>query len=159
VTSCASIPKGANTVNPFDSERYLGKWYEIARFDFRFERNLNNTMAEYSMNNDGTIRVENSGYNYKKNKWEKAIGKARFRGLKTIAEFKVSFFGPFYAEYNVIMLDNDYRYALIAGSNLNYLWILSRDKTIPDQIKMKYLDEAKRLGYKTENLIWVEQNK
>jgi apolipoprotein D and lipocalin family protein len=158
-TSCTSMPKGANTITSFDSERYLGKWYEIARFDFKFEKDLNNTTAEYSINKDGTIRVENSGYNYKKNKWEKAIGKARFRGPKTKAELKVSFFGPFYAGYNVIMLDDDYKYALIAGSNLNYLWILSREKTIPEEIKTKFLDEAKQLGYKIENLIWVEQSK
>lgn len=62
-SSCASIPKGATAVSPFDKERYLGKWYEIARLDFKFERNLNNTTAEYSLNGNGTIKVDNKGYN------------------------------------------------------------------------------------------------
>jgi Bacterial lipocalin len=159
LSSCASIPKGATSVESFDVNRYLGKWYEIARFDFSFEKDMDNTTAEYSLNNDGTIRVENTGYNYKKNKWEKAIGKARFRGSKSLGEIEVSFFGPFYGGYNVIMLDAEYKYALIAGSSINYLWILSREKSIPDEIRNKYLEEAKRIGYKTENLIWVKHDK
>jgi len=157
-TACASIPKGAVAIQGFDYNKYLGKWYEIARMDFRFERNMNNTTAEYSLNPDGTIRVENRGYNYLTYKWEKAVGKARFRGASSIAELKVSFFGPFYAAYNVIMLDKDYKYALIAGKNLNYVWILSREKTIPDEIRTQYVSEAERLGFRTEDLIWVEQN-
>jgi apolipoprotein D and lipocalin family protein len=157
-TSCASIPKGASAVSSFDAGKYLGTWYEIARFDFAFEKDLNNTTANYSRNSDGTIRVENSGYNYKKTKWEKAIGRARFRGSSTTAELEVSFFGPFYAGYNVIMLDGGYNYALVAGSNLKYLWILSREKTIPDEVKQSYLREAEKLGYDTDRLVWVEQS-
>ena len=83
--SCASIPKGATAVKPFDKEKYLGKWYEIARLDFKFERNLNNTTATYSINSDGSIRVENRGFNYKKNQWKQAVGKAKFRGEDTTA--------------------------------------------------------------------------
>ena len=156
-TSCASIPKKANSIKSFDYNRYLGKWYEIARFDFVFERNLNNTTAEYSLNKDGSIRVENSGYNYIKHKWEKAVGKAKFRGLSSVAELEVSFFGPFYSAYNVIMIDEEYKYALVAGKNFNYLWILSRYTTIPEDIKNNFLNEANRIGYDTNNLIWVEQ--
>jgi apolipoprotein D and lipocalin family protein len=155
--SCSSIPKGATAIQPFDSTRYLGKWYEIARFDFAFEKNLNTTTAEYSLNSDGTIRVENTGYNYKQEKWVKAIGRAKFRETSSIAKLGVSFFGPFYAGYNVIMLDPNYKYALIAGRNLRYLWILSREKSIPDEIKNQYLVEAERIGFKTQDLIWVDQ--
>jgi apolipoprotein D and lipocalin family protein len=157
--SCASIPKGASAVAPFDAERYLGKWYEIARLDFAFEKGLNNTTAEYSLNSDGTIRVENSGFRYEKGTWEKAIGVARFRGSKGLAELEVSFFGPFFAGYNVIMLDGDYKYALVAGSGLSYLWILSREKVLPEEVRARYLAEAKRLGYDTDTLIWVAQDK
>jgi apolipoprotein D and lipocalin family protein len=156
--SCSSIPQGANPINDFDSIKYLGKWYEIARLDFRFEKDMNNTTAEYSLNTDGTIRVENSGYNYRINKQKRAIGKAKFIKNNSTAQLKVSFFGPFYGAYNVIMLDKNYKYALIAGKNLKYLWILSREKTIPLEIKDSYINEAKRIGYKTENLIWVEHN-
>ena len=155
--SCSTIPNGAKPVQNFDSNRYLGKWYEIARFNFRFERNMNKTTAEYSLNDDGTIKVINSGFNYKKNKQAKAIGRAKFVESPSIAKLKVSFFGPLYGSYNVIKLDEDYKYALIAGKNLDYLWILSREKTIPDDVKIEYINEAKRVGYRTEKLIWVDQ--
>lgn len=156
--SCSTIPKGAIAVEPFDSSRYLGKWYEIARFDFKFERNMNNTNAVYSLRSDGYIKVVNSGYNYVKNTWNEAIGKAKFMGSTNQARLKVSFFGPFYGAYNVIALDTEYKYALIAGSSLKYLWILSREKTIPEAIKKEYLEKAQKLGYDINKLIWVEHN-
>lgn len=159
LNSCSSIPEGVQAVHPFNKAKYLGKWYEIARLDFRFERNLNNTTAEYSLNKDSTIKVVNRGFNYKKNKWVEAIGKARFVKEDTIAMLEVSFFGPFYSGYNVIAIDQDYQYALVAGKNLKYLWILSRQKTIPDQVKEDYLKLAEKIGYKTSDLIWVEHNK
>jgi apolipoprotein D and lipocalin family protein len=157
-SSCASIPKGAVAVKPFDSNRYLGKWYEIARMDFKFERNLKNTTANYSLNKNGTIKVDNQGYNYLTHEWKQAIGKAKFIGDTDVAMLKVSFFGPFYSGYNVIALDKEYRYALVAGENLNYLWILSREKTIPENIKQEYLKIASELGFNTSALVWVEQD-
>lgn len=159
--SCrVSIPKGASAVTNFDINKYLGKWYEIARLDFKFEKGLNNTTAVYSLKKDGSIRVENSGYDYTKNKWKKSIGKAKpVNKNANDGKLKVSFFGPFYSGYNVIALDDDYKYVLIAGDNLKYLWILSRTSTIPDDIKNKYVAQAKSLGYKTEDLIWVEHDK
>lgn len=156
--SCATIPKGAVAVRPFDKEKYLGKWYEIARLDFKFERNLNNTTAEYSVNDDGTIKVVNRGYNYKKDKWSEATGKAKFVEDDDIAKLKVSFFGPFYSGYNVIALDPEYKYALVAGKNLKYLWILSRETSIPEGIKKEYLKLADDLGYETSELLWVEHD-
>ncbi len=156
--SCATIPKGAEAVKPFDQERYLGKWYEIARKDFKYERNLNNTTAEYSLNENGHIRVENRGYNTVKKKWTKAIGKAKFVGDADVAKLKVSFFGPFYSGYNVIAIDEAYQYALVAGKNLKYLWILSREKQIPNDVKAKYLGIAKELGYDSSDLIWVKHD-
>jgi apolipoprotein D and lipocalin family protein len=156
---CSTMPKGAVTVNNLDKGKYLGKWFEIARFDFTFERNLNNTTAEYTLLENGFIGVTNRGYNYKKKKWEEAEGKARFRGADTVGELKVSFFGPFYGSYNIIAIDDDYQYALIAGSSTKYLWLLSREKTIPDKIKDEYLCIAESLGYDTDKLIWVEHNK
>lgn len=159
VKSCRTIPKGAVAVKPFDPKRYLGKWYEIARLDFRFERNLNNTTAEYSFRPDGKIKVLNRGYNYKTGEWKQAVGKAKWVGDKSEARLKVSFFGPFYSGYNVIALDADYRYALIAGKNLDYLWLLSRDKTMPEAIKNAYLQQAGQLGYDTAKLVWVKQDK
>ncbi|NCB85047.1 MAG: lipocalin [Bacteroidia bacterium] len=157
--SCSSIPKGVKAVDNFEKDKYLGKWYEIARFDFRFERNMNNTTANYSLNENGTIKVVNRGFNYKKQEWTEARAKAKFVGKEDVAMLKVSFFGPFYSGYNVIALDKDYKYALVSGQSLDYLWILSRTTTIPDDVKQQYLKLASDLGYKTENLIWVEHNK
>jgi len=156
--SCSTIPDGAKAVKPFDKQKYLGKWYEIARFDFKFERNLNNTTANYSINEDGSIIVVNRGYNYEKKKWEEATGIAKFVGEPDLAMLKVSFFRPFYTGYNVIAIDTDYRYALVCGNKLSYLWILSRETTIPEDIKQDYLAIAKKLGFNTSALIWVEHN-
>ena len=157
--STTSIPAGATAMTSFQKEKYLGKWYEIARMDFRFEKNLNNTTAEYSVNENGTIKVDNQGYDFIKNKWKQAIGKAKFAGAEDVAMLKVSFFGPFYAGYNVIALDKEYKYALVAGDSLKYLWILSREKTIPEDIKAEYLKIAAEIGYKTSDLVWVELDK
>ena len=154
--ACANIPEGAIAVKHFDSERYLGKWYEIARFDFRFERGLNNTTANYTLNTDGSIRVENRGFDYVKKTWKKAVGKAKFVTTPDEARLKVSFFGPFYGGYNVIALDSAYKYALIAGSDLGYMWILSRETTMPEDVKQKYLDLAKKIGFNTDALLWIE---
>ena len=156
--SCSTIPEGVVAIKPIDKAKYLGKWYEIARFDFRFERNLNNTTAQYSINDDGTIKVVNRGYNYEKKKWEEAVGVAKFVGDENVAMLKVSFFRPFYAGYNVIAIDSAYRYALVCGNKLSYLWILSRETTIPEVIKQNYLTMAKKLGFNTSALIWVEQD-
>lgn len=157
--SCSSIPRKAKPVENFDVNRYLGTWYEIARFDFRFERNMDNTSAQYDLNKEGKVNVLNSGYNFEKEKWSKADGVAKFRGDKDRAALKVSFFGPFYSGYNVIALDENYQYALVAGKNLNYLWILSRTKTIPKDIKAQYLEMAEEIGYDTSELIWVNHDK
>lgn len=161
VTSCkaVSIPKGAKAVQPFDKDKYQGKWYEIARFDFRFEKHLDNVTATYSVNEDGSIKVDNRGHDYTSNKWKESIGKAKFVGEPDVARLKVSFFGPFYAGYNVIAIDDDYQYALVAGNNLKYLWILSRKKTIPAGVKAIYLKKAQKLGYETDKLIWTKHDK
>ncbi len=157
--SCATIPNGAVAVKPFDKEKYLGKWYEIARLDFKYERNLNNTTAEYSLNENGTIKVDNKGYNTVRNRWEQAVGKAKFVAEENTAMLKVSFFGPFYSGYNVIAIDKDYKYALVAGKSLKYLWILSRETHIPDHIKNDFLKVAEDIGYNTSNLLWVKHDK
>ncbi|ALL06977.1 hypothetical protein AQ505_16685 [Pedobacter sp. PACM 27299] len=158
LSSCASMPKKAKPVADFQVKRYLGTWYEIARFDFRFEKNLDNTTAQYSLKENGTVKVLNSGYNYKTKKWKSATGTAKFRGDEHIAALKVSFFGPFYAGYNVIAINSNYQYALVAGKSLDYLWILSREKSIPDEVKNNYLKIARDLGYDTTRLIWVKQD-
>lgn len=153
--SCGTIPKNVVAVKPFYKEKYLGKWYEIARIDFKFEKDLNNTTAEYSLRDDGKIKVENKGFNVKKEEWVQAIGKAKFVDDENIAMLKVSFFGPFYSGYNVIAIDENYKYALVAGKSKKYLWILSRENTIPENIKQEYLRIAENFGYNIDELLWV----
>ncbi len=156
--SCASIPEGAVAIKPFDKEKYLGKWYEIARMDFRFERNLNNVTANYSIKENGNIKVDNRGFDYVTREWKQAVGKAKLAGDPDEAKLKVSFFGPFYSGYNVIALDDQYKYALVAGQNLKYLWLLSRETTMPESTKQSYLNIAKGLGYNVSTLVWTEQD-
>ncbi len=158
LASRVTIPKGAKAVNPFEKDKYLGKWYEIARLDFRFEKNLNNVTANYSLNPDGSIRVDNRGYDYINNRWKESIGKAKFVDDPQEARLKVSFFGPFYAGYNVIAIDENYQYALVAGNSLDYLWILSRETTIPEIIKTDYLKKAEDLGFPIHKLVWDEHD-
>jgi Bacterial lipocalin len=152
-----ALPGGARAVQQLDKAKYLGKWHEIARMDFVFEKGLINTSAEYSLTEKGTIRVVNRGFDPKHNKWKKAEGTARFRSGKENGELEVSFFWPFYAEYNVIAIDSDYRYALVVGKSVKYMWILSREQTIPDEIKNEYVSMARSIGINTEKLVWVEQ--
>ena len=159
VFSCASIPKNVTAVQPFDKETYIGKWYEIARFDFYFEKDLDNTTATYSLNENGTIKVDNKGFDTVKKEWKQSVGKAKFAGSDSIAMLKVSFFGPFYSGYNVIAIDDNYQYALVAGESLDYLWILSRETTIPEAVKSNYLKIAQDAGYDTSKLLWIEHDK
>ena len=141
----------------FDLQRYLGTWHEVARFDFAFERNLRNVTAEYSMNEDGSVRVVNRGYNYTKGKWQESEGRARFQGSPGLGALEVSFFGPFYSGYNIIALDPDYQYALVAGKDLNYLWILSRTPQMPSEVLTEYLILAESLGFDIDRLVWSGQ--
>ena len=156
--ACKTIPKNVVAVKPFHVEKYLGKWYEIARLDFRFERGLNKTEANYSLNKDGTIKVVNRGFDYAKDLWKQSTGKAKFVSSADEAKLKVSFFGPFYSGYNVIAIDPDYKYALVCGKNFDYLWILSREKSIPENVKQEYLQKAKDYGFTVSKLVWVKHD-
>ncbi|MFK3662068.1 outer membrane lipoprotein Blc [Scandinavium sp. NPDC088450] len=152
-------PKGVKPVDNFEADNYLGKWYEIARLDYYFERGLDNVTADYALNKDGTLRVVNRGYDPEKMKWKESEGKAVFVEAKNVAALKVSFFGPFYAGYNVIAIDPDYKYALVSGQNRDYLWILSRTPDIPTSVKIKYLEIAKEYGFPINKLIWVKHDR
>jgi apolipoprotein D and lipocalin family protein len=153
-----SIPKNAKAVKPFDLKKYLGTWYEIARFDYLWEKHMDHVTATYSLNEDGSIRVDNKGYDHKKDKWEESVGKAKPVDDPKEAKLKVSFFGPFYAGYNVIAIDKDYRHALVLGEKTDYLWLLSRDKDMPDSIKDKYMKKAAALGCDIDKLVWTKQD-
>lgn len=157
LTACSGIPDGLQAVTNFQLERYLGTWYEIARMDHRFERDLEQVTANYSLREDGGVRVLNKGYNIKKGQWSEAEGKAYFIDNADIGRLKVSFFGPFYAAYNIIELDSNYQYVMISGNTRKYFWILSRTPTMDSKTLDQLLEKAKAYGFTTEQLIYVKQ--
>lgn len=159
-SSCTAGNKGIDNtpVSSLELERFLGKWYEVARYDHKFERGMDNVTAEYSVREDGKVKVVNSGI---KDGVEKvAEGKAKLPDPEgNPAHLRVSFFWFFYSDYNVLMLADDYSYALIGSSSDKYLWILSRTPQLDEQAKASLLAEAARRGYDTESLIWVRQDR
>ena len=153
---CVSVPKVDNApVAVLDLNRYLGEWYEIARFDHSFERGVEQAKANYKQNADGTIKVVNSGV--KDGKPKTAIGKGKM--TDTPGLLRVSFFGPFYADYRVMLIDKDYAYALVGSGSADYLWLLSRSPELSETAKSELLAEAQRRGYDAGELIWVRQGK
>lgn len=155
---CAvSVPQGVQPVSGFDASKYMGTWYELARIDHRFEKGLTQVTATYSLNADGSVAVVNRGYDAAKQEWREAEGKARFLGQADEAALKVSFFGPFYGGYNVVSLDDQYQTALVIGGSLDYLWILSRTKSIPESQRQALLQKAQALGVDLDQVIRVEQ--
>lgn len=138
----------------FDINKYLGLWYEIARIDTYWEKNKSNVTARYLRNYDDTIEVINRGYDNKKKIWNRSKGIAKQLN-KGVGKFKLSFLEPVYSSYNVIAIEQDYTYALVAGKNTDYLWILSRSKTIPEDIRHQFIEKAQQLGYDTERLQWT----
>ena len=152
LTGCSKLTVDNSVVKDFDTDRFLGGWYEIARFDHRFERGMEQTQATYTLQKDGTIKVLNVGMKNGKPKQSEGLAKL----TDTPALLRVSFFGPFYSDYRVMLLDKDYQYALIGGGSDNYLWILSRTSLLSDDVKKKILNEAKRRGYDINKLIWVK---
>ena len=158
-SSCTGSPDGVTVVTGFEIDRYLGTWYEIARLDHRFERGLSAVTANYSLRDDGGVRVVNRGYNDQSGEWDEAIGKAYFVGASDVGQLKVSFFGPFYGGYNIVQLDkSDYQYSLVAGPDRDYLWILSRTAKMQPDILRSLVNKARELGFATDKLIFVEHD-
>ncbi|SDK45366.1 lipocalin family protein [Microbulbifer yueqingensis] len=155
---CTGVPENVEPVKNFDLDRYLGRWYEIARLDHSFERGLTHVTADYSRNDDGSVKVINRGYSREEGEWQQADGRARFAGDPRTAHLEVSFFGPFYASYVIIALDDNYRHALVTGYNRDYLWLLSREPSVPDAELQPLLEQARDLGYPIDQLIFVEQD-
>lgn len=152
--SCCGQKIDNSTVKSLDLDRYLGTWYEIARYDHSFERGLTHAKAQYSLNDDGMVTVMNSGIKNSQRKVSK--GKAKLTDTQGL--LRVSFFGPFYSDYRVMMLSEDYNYALIGSGNAKYLWILSRTPEVPGEVLDQILSVASGRGYDTDKLIWVDQS-
>ena len=159
IFGCTSIPDGLRPVTGFDVQRYLGKWYEIARLDHSFERGLTNVSAEYALKPDGSVSVLNQGFNPAKQKWSQARGKAKILGDAGTGSLKVSFFGPFYGGYHILALDKEkYQWALVCGPDKSYLWILAREKTLDKAVLERLANKARGWGFDTQKLIFVEQD-
>ena len=158
LSGCVGIPANVKPVDNFKLEKYLGKWYEIARLDHSFERGLIRVTAEYSLRDDGGVRVLNRGFSTKENRWKEAEGKAYFVRGSDEGYLKVSFFGPFYGSYIVFELDHEkYQYSLVCGPDNSYLWILARAPELNQEIKNKLIEKAGALGFDTSKLIFVNQ--
>ncbi len=159
LTGCVGIPENVKPVDNFRIEKYLGKWYEIARLDHSFERGLTKVTANYSLRDDGGVRVLNRGYSEKEKKWKEAEGKAYFVQGENIGYLKVSFFGPFYGSYIVFELDHEnYQYSLVCGPDKSYLWILSRNPEIKKELRDTLITKAATMGFDTSKLIFVDHH-
>ncbi|MBF7055054.1 lipocalin family protein [Halomonas sp. KAO] len=157
LAGCTGLPKGTEPVTDFELDRYLGQWYEIARLDHSFERGMECVTADYSLRDDGGVRVLNRGVRLDDGEIELAEGRAYFIGDEDVGRLKVSFFGPFYGGYNVLALDDDYRWSLVAGPDRDYLWILARTPSLDEATRQALVAEARGLDFPVEELIWVEQ--
>lgn len=158
LSACTGLPENVKPVDGFDVNRYMGKWYEIARLDHSFERGLDNVTAEYSLRDDGGVEVINRGFDTEDNEWKDVEGKAYFVNSETEGHLKVSFFGPFYGSYVVFELDEEeYQYAFVAGYNKSYLWLLSRTPAVSDELIARFVQTSGELGFDRENLIFVKQ--
>lgn len=156
---CTGTPEGVEPVTGFDLDRYLGKWYEIARLDHSFERGLEKVTAEYTLREDGGVKVVNRGFSKPDGEWDEAEGKAYFVGESDVGHLKVSFFGPFYGSYVIFELDReDYGYAFVAGPDKSYLWFLSRTPTVSDELLERFRRRAAELGFEVTELILVNQS-
>ena len=158
LVSCVGMPEGVQPVRNFELDRYLGTWYEIARLDHPFERGLQQVTAEYSMREDGGVRVLNKGYSARDEKWKQSEGKAYFVENQDTGYLKVSFFGPFYGSYVIFELEQkQYSYAFISGPDHSYLWLLARQPKVDDEVMDAFRKRSTELGFNLDELILVDQ--
>jgi apolipoprotein D and lipocalin family protein len=157
LAGCTGIPENVKPVEPFSLEKYLGTWYEVARLDHSFERGLSRVTAEYSLREDGGVRVINKGYSEEKKAWSQAEGRAYFVERPDLGYLKVSFFCIFYGSYVVVELDREgYQYALVCGPSTSYLWILARSPRLSREVLDRLVSRAAALGFDTRQLIYVD---
>ena len=157
LAGCAGIPENVKPIENFKLDKYLGKWYKIARLDHSFERGLTRVTADYSLRDDGGVRVLNRGYSQKENSWKEAEGKAYFVKGSDQGHLKVSFFGPFYGSYIVFEVDHEnYQYALVCGPKKSYFWILARSPEMKQDRKDSLIAKAAQSGFDTSKLIFVD---
>jgi apolipoprotein D and lipocalin family protein len=159
LAGCTGMPENVMPVGDFRLEKYLGTWYEIARLDHSFERGLTRVTADYSLRDDGGVRVLNRGYSARDGARKEAEGKAYFVNRSDQGYLKVSFFGPFYGSYIVLALDHEgYQYSLVSGPDKSYLWILARRPKLDKAVLDALIAKAAMAGFDTSKLIFVDQD-
>jgi apolipoprotein D and lipocalin family protein len=136
---------------PVDLERYLGRWYEVARYEQRFERGCKAVTAEYSLREDGKIDVVNRCE--RNGKPDEARGVAKVVDQKSNAKLKVSFFGPFYGDYWILDHADDYSWSIVGEPSGRYLWILAREADPGSKQVRELINRAAGLGYDTSMLV------
>ncbi len=149
------VPASA-IVEPFDKERYMGKWNEVARLPNLIERDLRDLTEEYLLNENGTINVITRAFNPVKNKPVEASGTIKFKSAETRGQLEVAYYLPIYLDYNVLDIDDAYQYALVSGNGMGYLWLLSRESSMPEEMKQRFLQKAAGLGFEIDKLEWMD---
>ena len=163
LAGCASVPpRGMAPVNLVDDvhvERYLGRWYEIARYQTGFEKNIYGATTEYSLRQDGRIQVVNSGYkNSLDGNYTEVRAVAWVPNPEVPAALKVRFFSLFAADYMIIGLDGEnYDWAVVGNNSRDFLWFLSRTHVIDESLYRKMEDIARSEGFDVESLYRVPQ--
>jgi len=160
LTSCTMIDTKVDVIENFTVNNYLGTWYEIARLDHSFERDMDKVTATYQLDADKVL-VTNRGYNVEKQAWKEANGKAYFIEGSDKGLLKVSFFGPFYGAYQIHdaiqEVNGRYSEALVIGPDNSYAWILSRNKQITPETRQRFVMKMENLGIQNSDIIWVNQ--
>lgn len=149
----------AKPIENFDLNKYLGTWFEIARIENSFEEGLSNVTATYSLRDDGLVKVVNKGFEIDDKEWDEAEGYAEFAETENMAHLEVTFFWPFYADYVVFEVGQDYEYAFVTSDSKEYLWLLAREPIVEQALIDRFLKLAQEGGFKVSDLIFVPQDK
>lgn len=152
-----TVALDTSTVRWLDVVSYMGKWYEIARYENSFEREMSHVSATYTLNDDGDIRIVNEGV--RGGKRYKSVGKGKYPNPQLYpGRLRVSFFLWFYSDYYILELDEQaYTYAVVGSSSEKYLWILYRDPVMPPSLLSELVERLKKRGYDTSKLLFVDQ--
>ena len=153
LTSCSTIKIPLETVPNVELDKYAGLWYEIAHLPFSFQKNCQCSTAEYTLTEKKYVRVVNSCFNTKKNKWIDAKGKAFVVPNSNNSKLKVQFFWPFQGDYQIIKLGSNYEYAVVGSPNRETMWILSRDPDMKESLYQDLVSKMKMKKFPVEELI------
>ena len=153
---CTPTPKlSLKTVESVNLDRYMGKWIEIARYENRFEKGCVGASAEYKRT-DSFVSVTNRCFDASGIQTGEAIGRAYPVEGSNNSKLEVSFFRPFYGDYWVLMLSDDYRYSVVGDPDRKYLWILAREGILSEKDKKTILTTLPSLGYDPQKLYWTK---